>query len=72
MSNYLSEEKKELMKQIETSCDTAILGMKKLNRSLESISEVGQGVDKISEAWQRSNETLGSSQSKEINASSVQ
>lgn len=71
MSN-LSEEKKELMKQIETSCDTAILGMKKLNRSLESISEVGQGVDKISEAWQRSNETLGSSQSKEINASSVQ
>ena len=46
--------------------------MKKLNRSLESISEVGQGVDKISEAWQRSNETLGSSQSKEINASSVQ
>jgi hypothetical protein len=72
MSNYLSEEKKELMKQIETSCDTAILGMKKLNRSLESISEVGQGIDKISEAWQRSNETLGSSQSKEINASSVQ
>ena len=70
MSN-LSEEKKELIKQIETSCDTAILGMKKLNRSLESISEVGQGVDKISEAWRRSNETLGSSRSEEINVSPV-
>ena len=67
MSSNLTTEKKELIKQIETSCDTAILGMKKLNRNLESIAEIGQDVDKIAESWNRSNETLGSSTSTQLN-----
>ena len=36
MSTTLTEEKKELIKQIENSCDSAISGMRKLNKSLES------------------------------------
>ena len=66
MSTTLTEEKKELIKKIENSCDSAISGMRKLNKSLESIVEVGQDVDKIAESWHRSNETLVSSTTAEL------
>ena len=38
--------------------DTAIVGMKKLNSSLESVVEVGQDIDGIAECWKRVNESL--------------
>ena len=66
MSTTLTEEKKELIKQVQNSCDSAISGMRKLNKSLESIVEVGQDVDKIAESWHRSNETLVSSTTAEL------
>ena len=41
MSNA-RQEKLVLLRQIEASCDTAIVGMKKLNSSLESVVEVNE------------------------------
>ena len=66
MSTTLTEEKKELIKQIQCNISSAISGMRKLNKSLESIVEVGQDVDKIAESWHRSNETLVSSTTAEL------
>ena len=66
MSTTLTEEKKELIKQIVNKTNCAISGMRKLNKSLESIVEVGQDVDKIAESWHRSNETLVSSTTAEL------
>ena len=57
------KEKVELLRQIEASCDTAIVGMKKLNSSLESVVEVGQGIDDIAGCWKRVNESLADSSS---------
>ena len=57
MSNA-HQEKLVLLRQIEASCDTAIVSMKKLNSSLESVVEVGQGIDGIAECWKRVNESL--------------
>ena len=62
MSNA-HQEKLVLLRQIEASCDTAIVSMKKLNSSLESVVEVGQGIDGIAECWKRVNESLVSSTS---------
>ena len=66
MSTTLTEEKKELIKQIVNKTNSAISGMRKLNKSLESIVEVGQDVDRIAESWHRSNETLVSSTTAEL------
>ena len=59
-------EEKRVNKQVQNPCDSAISGMRKLNKSLESIVEVGQDVDKIAESWHRSNETLVSSTTAEL------